>query len=185
MFHCSIPALFLNTLLPFKWNFCVFLCGWIVSSGECVMAFSGYASAYKTYSSCWERPCHVPRLPFRKCHFYLPLPGSWVTILLLYFVQTEAKIFSYDPIGVQSKCSSDSPDDLDHLKMGKLERLNVPPNLFFFFCRLNSFPLDSGWGNSWYVGRLAVLPGTFSQSSPCTWWVKTTISPLESLSCPR
>lgn len=44
------------------------------------------------------------------------------------------------------------------------ERMNV----VCLFFRQNSSPLGSGWGSSWYVGRLAPHPGTSSQSSPST-----------------
>lgn len=91
IFHCSISRLFQDTF--YKTNFYVVLCGWIVSISERVAAFSGYTSAYKTYSSCWVGLFHALLLTFRECHLYLPLPGSWVTIMLLYFVLTKTKIF--------------------------------------------------------------------------------------------
>lgn len=65
---------------------------------------------------------------------------------------------------------------------------NINPKILMFasvFFRLSSFPLDSGWESSWCVGRPALRRGTSSQSSPSTWWVKTTTSPSESPSCRR
>lgn len=54
----------------------------------------GYTFQHKhTAPARWSCGAYLLLLTFKECHLYLLLQGSWVTIMLLYFVLTEAKIF--------------------------------------------------------------------------------------------
>lgn len=107
------------------------LYSWNGSFSKFLIVFSGYTPAYKTYSCCWAGLCHVLLLTFRECYLYLPLPGSWVTITLLYMCSRKQKHLHEQTVK-QSKYNYHIAYKMGHLKLVETggRRLNVLLNLF-------------------------------------------------------
>lgn len=83
-----------------------------VSISECSTVLLATPRPCKTHSCSWVGLRHVPPLTFRECHLNPPSPGSWVTVVLLHFLQSEVKIYLLWQIGEQSECNYNSEYNL-------------------------------------------------------------------------